>query len=263
MKRLTVVSLFTALLALSLAGCNDSLGGGGSTQYPVITKITEGNIVMEYEYDDQGLTVGESRSEGSRKIYDQDDYEYENNYNSLTAVRTMYNYPEAGTTTELKVEIDYVPYTLLEKEYQVFDGNTLVERRVTRYNDNYYVIEFTHLKDGVKLVERTDYDYTPMGVASSPYFKYKESLNGGEVVQMAQYCTRIDNNQSGGRTVREWEIYSGWESDSAKGTLIEKVTDYEESGMTASYKITPYDADGTNPVETEVEREYEMITVTY
>jgi YD repeat-containing protein len=262
MKKTALFPLLSAFAALSFVGCDTGMDGPTEwTAYPVF-KITEGNTVTEYEYNEKGQVSGEKKTEGSKVIYEMDNYEYASDQISFSAERTVYN--EDGTTTLQNVETDYVsPYIPLESEYKVFEGNELVERRLTKYDNDYNISEFTHTKDGVELIRRSAYDYTQMQT-SSPYITYKESKNGGEVLDMAQYSTRIETNmQTGMKTIIEWEIYAGWKSSNEKGILIESVADFESDGLTDSYTITRYDAEGKNPVKIEVEREYKMITGTY
>jgi hypothetical protein len=60
-----------------------------------------------------------------------------------------------------------------------------------------------------------------------------------------------------------YETYIG--GDDKTGTIAEKMTDYRifDDGRTLQYKTTRYDADGKNPVVTNVESNYTLLTVKY
>jgi Rieske Fe-S protein len=265
MKKVFAISV-AALAAFVATGCNPS--GNSSYTQPVIVEqeeITGGVITTsEYEYDAMGNQISEVRSVNGRTVYKIDGYEngYDGSHRTLTRTRT--NYGEDGSVVSTHTLVSTFGYStgreLMETEYKVTDDEGIViELKETRYNEN-GLAEIKHTIDKDEVLHRTDYDNGNMS-GSAPYYTYMESRNGGGPVKMCYKITLFSINDYGAISPFEYEIWAGWESDTNKGILVEKQSEYEDKQMGYGYEVVKYDPDGNNPVTTKVTKTFEMLTI--
>jgi hypothetical protein len=259
-----------AIAAITLAGCEMG-GNNGYTQsryFPTkMTETTAGvTVTTTYKWDDNANQIEETQTtSGSSVGYVISDYEnaIENNIHVSTCIRVSTDAEGVQKTETLKSTYGaYAGGGYRESKFEIFESGstTPVEVRETKYgNDG--ISDYKITRDGVVTLHRNEYNYN---VSSLTGFTFKESVNGGEPVNICHVYTEVQRDYNGDiSAVLGYEIYSNWTGNKENSTLIEKKTDYSESGTTSEYTITKYDANGENPVVTEVETDYKLITVTY
>ncbi len=265
MKKAFAISV-AALAAFAMTGCNPT--GSGSDSYPELVEteeITNGVVTKtEFEFDDKGRKISETRYVNGRMTYKIDGFEDGNNGTYRTLTRTRTNYNEDGSTS-VHTLVSVFGYStsqhLLETEYKVTDaGGAVIELKETKHNEK-GVSEIKHTVNGAEILHRTDYNYDNMS-GSNPYYTYKESKDGGEPVNMYFKALLYDNTNNI-FTPLEYEIWAGWESDTNKGVLVEEQIEYEGKQMEIKYEFVKYDAEGNNPVKTFITHTYEMLTITF
>ncbi len=249
MRKSTVIALFSILMALSLTGCDSGNRlKPGTREGGVLVSIRAGNLFTEYLYDDYGARIGTVQSDAGAPVYEESDFKYGSDGDSFICTRTYADpeKPAERRTTTYRFFYDQSGYNVVmqEKDGTVFtldeNGNPtsdIPSEEWTREFDTYgNLTGYERKENGVVMITQTNFIFN----FAEGYMTFNMIEGDAAAVKMYHRLT------TGG-----YELYRGYVDNNNKGTLVEKKTNHNINGSTETYKMTVYDNDGGNPVETE------------
>ncbi|MDR2882948.1 MAG: hypothetical protein LBU98_04140 [Alistipes sp.] len=277
MKRSALI--IAALAAFALGGCNMVGGPNSSTATFSVrvetTEVVETNdgvdvYITKLKYNEMGLVSEEVTTKNGRPWKTTKDYGSDNDSDGnpiLFCTRVTTN--DDGTTVTHKLVSTFGAYhgnNPLETKFEMLTTDAApraVERRTVEYNGNQLKKYESWTVDG-GTVSRTDFRYSN---SSKPTQTFTETRDGEAPVRVGITTTQYDSDLN----PLEYKMYrniteeSDWDGES--GQLIEERADYTTELNKNSWTNIKYayDAEGvrTTASTTEVENEYQNITVTY
>jgi hypothetical protein len=266
MKKI-IFGAFVVAVGLGTVGCELFSGGGSNAEYTytieVPTKIeeTEDGVTTttEYAWNEDGSLAGQKQTQGGQLIYDDHDYTYQDN-GMMTYYRTYY---EGGLVKNVvRIEDRYL-YTNWTARYSTRiysgegDAERLIERDEATYTDGTQT-GYIHEREGVVLLQRTDYKYeyntvtfTEFGttvegrqLVKYHYSSYENGMINEIVTSMAEtpevVLTRTKYSYTSYGYPNGYKVYKG---DTEQ--VIEEQTDYKNEATKLSYVTKWYDDAGT------------------
>lgn len=276
MKRSILFSA-TALAAFVMTGCNPSGHGTQTAIWDMPVKTVENSpgkkVVTDYTFNrETSAKTGEIQKINGQTAYVISDYEPGVNASGQETISATRTTPGEGGEIKEKLVTTYAFFgsggyssQALSIKYEEFllgeGGSETVPVRysTTDRNSDGNQKEVKKYEGTTMVFHQWDFQYP----SSVDGYTYKEQKEGGEAVDMFYKVTKRSSSTNG---IIGYEIYSDW--DGNDGILIQKQTDYEIAKLSSAefsveYTITNYDAEGENPVETEVVDYYEVIELTF
>lgn len=258
MKKLFAISAATLFAAFATTGCNSPVGTNSDTLSLLVSseeKTGSDVTFTEYEWDDTGNQISESRTLNRAPVYDITDFEFTDNSNNYTITRIRRSYDAEGATVSHRLVTTYgliYGNKLLETKYEEFlltgenaDPATPVIYTLTEYNSEGMRSGFKRFENGVEVLGQSNFQYDYYTGA----YTYTEVKNGGRGAQF-----RYNPSDYG------YVLYAS--RDGGSEIIAEKLTDFNEvNSTTISFKITRYDEEGNNGVETEITNKYRFLTI--